>query len=353
MGWKGFLTAGLLAAVLPGVCSAGPVRATNSSAGAGQSGVGGVAPSGLVAPADLGPGLALLPTPGLYESAIAQFQAQVAALPAEQLPPLLAGMQRAGPQAYDSMLDVAQRTGDVRVDMMFIRGSFEDQVTAAGLLARAAQYRLEELIDSLGSDPGSVGAVIGELERFQWALDAAFLERNGAVIEAAMKRVPSGTSETLGRKLDALSRALAGTSLALPAFLASAVLPGAAAVAAKAPAPLRQDQIPAEGRLRPAPEPVAPGSVGLRNGGRENAGVVAAAYMSIQALSHEDPVAFVELVMKARDPGHPLLPGVEKRLTALRLMRPGGEIHSSLRNVILSSAVGDGLDVGLVDPRVR
>lgn len=57
-----------------------------------------------------------------------------------------------------------------------------------------------------------------------------------------------------------------------------------------------------------------------------------------------------ELVMKCRDKNHQLFGNTGERLKKLRLIEEDGSIHGSIRNIVLSSAEGEGLEMTFKSP---
>ena len=90
--------------------------------------------------------------------------------------------------------------------------------------------------------------------------------------------------------------------------------------------------------------------VKLRNGTEEAAPLVSVVKLGIRRLQEKRPITLYELVMKCRDRDHTFSGGCEDELISLGLVERGGHIHESIRNVVLSSATGDGLEMTFVDP---
>lgn len=88
-------------------------------------------------------------------------------------------------------------------------------------------------------------------------------------------------------------------------------------------------------------------TVKLRNGAEEVKPAVQAVMMSLRSL---DPIAQYELVMKARDRDHELFGHSGEKLKALKLIEPNGRMHDTVRNVVLSAAEGDGLNMTIGSP---
>lgn len=92
--------------------------------------------------------------------------------------------------------------------------------------------------------------------------------------------------------------------------------------------------------------------VKLRNGGEEADVLVAATMASVRGLLRSNPVAFYELVMKARDARHRFWSdSIRRDLADLGLVDSEGRVHRSVANVVVSAVTGDGLAMTLGDPR--
>ncbi len=72
--------------------------------------------------------------------------------------------------------------------------------------------------------------------------------------------------------------------------------------------------------------------------------------MSLRDLMQKNPIAFYELVMKCRNHNHKFFGNAGDVLKGLSLVETGGSIHDSIRNIVLSAAKGDGLDMSLGSP---
>jgi hypothetical protein len=88
----------------------------------------------------------------------------------------------------------------------------------------------------------------------------------------------------------------------------------------------------------------------LKNGAEESLPLVNVMMMSLRSLMQENPIAFYELVMKCRDHNHKFFGNVGDVLKRLSLVETSGSIHDSIRNIVLSAAEGDGLDMSLGSP---
>lgn len=94
--------------------------------------------------------------------------------------------------------------------------------------------------------------------------------------------------------------------------------------------------------------------VTLRNGASEFEPLVRTMSFILRNLMEEKPITLYELVKMCRDPQHKPWGGVLEQLRERRLVeeRPDGTwgIYDSIRNIVLSSAQGDVLDLTLVSP---
>jgi len=92
-------------------------------------------------------------------------------------------------------------------------------------------------------------------------------------------------------------------------------------------------------------------TVELKNGAEEAEALVTVTIGSLHHLIETNPIAFYELVQKARDKDHKIIWGnVSSVLKSLALLSENGAMHDSIRNIVLSAAEGDGLDMALVSP---
>jgi len=88
----------------------------------------------------------------------------------------------------------------------------------------------------------------------------------------------------------------------------------------------------------------------LKNGTEEAEPLVTITMMCLRDLMGSDPLAVYELVMLARDRNHELFGNARQRLEARSLVQHDGRMHDSIRNIVLSAASGDGLDMVLQSP---
>ena len=91
--------------------------------------------------------------------------------------------------------------------------------------------------------------------------------------------------------------------------------------------------------------------VRLKNGAEEFGPTVKVVTLSLQHLMVANPIAFDELVEKARHPEHLLFGNAGQTLHRAGLLEADGEhMHDSVRNVVVSAVEGEGLEMRLVNP---
>ena len=88
----------------------------------------------------------------------------------------------------------------------------------------------------------------------------------------------------------------------------------------------------------------------LRNGAEEAKPLVAVTMMSLERLMKEKPLALYDLVMRCRDRSYKFFDDNEEYLKSLNIVDRDGSIHDSIRNIVLSAAKGDGLDMVIRSP---
>ena len=93
-----------------------------------------------------------------------------------------------------------------------------------------------------------------------------------------------------------------------------------------------------------------PNCLTLKNGQEEFKPLIVVTMLSLRALLAEQPIAFYELVMKCRDRNHQFFGNAGEKLKSLQLVQPGGSIHGSIRNIVLSATSGDDLELVLHSP---
>ncbi len=90
--------------------------------------------------------------------------------------------------------------------------------------------------------------------------------------------------------------------------------------------------------------------VELKNGQSEGEGLVRVTMMSLMDLTETNPIAFYELVMKCRDYNHRFFGNTGELLEKTGLVSSNGDVHNSIRNIVLSATDGDGLKMKLGSP---
>lgn len=90
--------------------------------------------------------------------------------------------------------------------------------------------------------------------------------------------------------------------------------------------------------------------VQLANGVIEPDVLVEVTMFSLRGLLTSNPIAFYEFVTKCRDEKHTLWGNTEEVLMSSGLVQRPGEIHDSIKNIVLSAAKGDGLKMTLGSP---
>lgn len=91
----------------------------------------------------------------------------------------------------------------------------------------------------------------------------------------------------------------------------------------------------------------------LKNGTEEAKSLIAAVEMSTNRLLSDGfpyPMAFWELVRACKDVTYEPNHLITIELVLLGLMERDGRVHESVKNIVLSSVEGEGLDMKLVPP---
>ncbi|MEX1112326.1 MAG: hypothetical protein WEC84_02580 [Candidatus Andersenbacteria bacterium] len=91
-------------------------------------------------------------------------------------------------------------------------------------------------------------------------------------------------------------------------------------------------------------------TVTLKSGAVEAKPAVMATMMSLKHLFESEPIVAYELVMKCRDRNHQFFGNTVDKLKQLSLVQPDGNVHDTIRNIVVSAAQGDGLDMSLGSP---
>ena len=90
--------------------------------------------------------------------------------------------------------------------------------------------------------------------------------------------------------------------------------------------------------------------VTLENGTKEAESLITIVMMSLYKLSEEKPLSVYELVMKCKDNDHQFFGDTTKDLRDLALVQSDDSVHCSIRNIVLSAAEGEELDMVLKSP---
>jgi hypothetical protein len=92
-------------------------------------------------------------------------------------------------------------------------------------------------------------------------------------------------------------------------------------------------------------------SITLKNGAIEADILVASTMLSLEGLLEEDLLAFYELVEICRNSSHRIFSeGQQETLIKRGLLNGDGRVHSSIKNIVLSSVTGEGLGLSLGRP---
>lgn len=90
--------------------------------------------------------------------------------------------------------------------------------------------------------------------------------------------------------------------------------------------------------------------VRLKNGTTALQVAVASTLSTLEVLRDNHPLALFDLVMFARDPGDTLDRDTLQMMKKFSLVDESGAMPRDVRNVVLSAAEGDGLNMRLVSP---
>ncbi len=88
----------------------------------------------------------------------------------------------------------------------------------------------------------------------------------------------------------------------------------------------------------------------LNNGAKEAKPLVDITHLSLRTLITDNPIAFYELVMKCRDNNHELFWKTWELLKEMSFLDVNGNIHDSIRNIVLSATEGEWMDMKLINP---
>lgn len=100
----------------------------------------------------------------------------------------------------------------------------------------------------------------------------------------------------------------------------------------------------------PHAEQVPSDTIKLRTGVLAYKPMVAATTLSLRLLLSSQPIAFCEIVTLSRKPNHKLFGDSSDTLKNMHLLDAGGHLDDSIRDIILASVEGDGLQMRLVNP---
>lgn len=92
--------------------------------------------------------------------------------------------------------------------------------------------------------------------------------------------------------------------------------------------------------------------VKLKNGATEARAAVAVLMQTLTMLANSQPLMLYELVEKCRKPQHKIWGGLARDLEKLSLVGPAPDnrVHDTVRNIVLSAADGDGMQLALGSP---
>ena len=90
--------------------------------------------------------------------------------------------------------------------------------------------------------------------------------------------------------------------------------------------------------------------VKLKNGATEAEVLVVVTLTSISSLMELNPMVFYDLVMKCRDNSYKFFGNNIDVLLKRSLVQRDGNIHNSIKNIVLSAVEGEGLELNIVSP---
>ena len=102
--------------------------------------------------------------------------------------------------------------------------------------------------------------------------------------------------------------------------------------------------------MSPDNEPRKIQPVQLANGTFVPDVLVTTTMIVLRDLVDNDAISFYELAMKCRDASHPFWGSTEETLKKAALIEENGEIHDSIKNIVLSAVKGDELEMTLGSP---
>ncbi len=89
--------------------------------------------------------------------------------------------------------------------------------------------------------------------------------------------------------------------------------------------------------------------VTMKNGTKEVQSLIDVTMLSLNALMKSNPIAFYEFVQICKDRNHRPFGNTGKILEECELLH-GGQVHDSIRDIVLSAVEGTGLEMHLTDP---
>jgi hypothetical protein len=91
-------------------------------------------------------------------------------------------------------------------------------------------------------------------------------------------------------------------------------------------------------------------NVFLHSGEEHAASLVAVTMKTLRGAFADDAILFYELNEKAKNPNHEMFGATKKKATAMALCDSGGQMHASVREIILNAVEGEGFDLQLKNP---
>ena len=90
--------------------------------------------------------------------------------------------------------------------------------------------------------------------------------------------------------------------------------------------------------------------VPLKNGSEEPDKLVKATILSLDSLMESLPIVFLAFVEFCRNPQNQISEKTKEIVKKRSLLEDNGAIHSSVKNIVLCSVEGEGLDMKLSSP---
>ena len=91
-------------------------------------------------------------------------------------------------------------------------------------------------------------------------------------------------------------------------------------------------------------------TVKLKNGSTEALSLVSVMSACISKMLEEAPIVLYELVEICRNKNHKCFGNTAEELKELGLLQSDGTVHSSIQNIVLSSASGTGIGMSFINP---